>query len=74
MNGTMTEAAEKITAEANLAKASEAARKYWEEARKWKRIAQELGAEIIRREEDADVYIEVWHGAVIFREGNPGGC
>jgi len=72
MNGTMADAAQAITAEANLVKASEAARRYWEEARKWKRIAAELGREISMREADAEIFTEVRRGIVIFREGGHG--
>lgn len=72
MNGTMADAAQTITAEANLIKASEAARKYWEEARKWKRLAEKLGSEISMRDAAAEIYTEVRHGIVIFREGGHG--
>lgn len=61
MNATMADRANELAAE-------ELARKYWEEARKWKRIAQELGNEIARRDADAEIYTEVYKGIVIFRE------
>lgn len=59
---TMSEAAK------NLAAASEVAHNNWSEAQRWKRLAERLQRELAERDAAADAYMEVRHGAVIFRE------
>ena len=59
---------EMVSVAKNLAASSEVARNNWNEAQRWKRIAMELTREIARRDAEADGYMEVRHGTVIFRE------
>ena len=57
-----------IDAARNLTAASEVARNNWAEAQRWKRMAERLTRELAERDAAADAYMEVRHGAVIFKE------
>ena len=57
-----------IDAARNLTAASEIARNNWAEAQRWKRMAERLMRELAERDAAADVYMEVLHGTVIFKE------
>lgn len=62
MDATMIDAARNLTA------ASEVARNNWEEAQRWKRMAERLTRELAERDAAANAYMEVRHGIVIFKE------